>query len=157
METPPIHAEASLPAGAQLRPVDRLVGHYAESHRHPTNVRIHWVCVPIIVWCCLALLHAIHPWLAYAGALLALVYYLRLSWSFALAMALFAGLCLASLRVVPQAAWVALALFVITWILQFYGHHVEGRRPSFLEDLQYLLVGPLFLLAKAYRQLGLAY
>jgi len=143
--------------GREIRRVDRLIGHYAESHRHPTNVLIHWICVPIIVWCTLALIHAIHPWLAYASYVGALVYYVRLSLPFAITMALFAGLCLASLSVVPHAAWIALALFVITWVLQFYGHHVEGKKPSFLEDLQYLLVGPLFLLAKAFRKLGLSY
>jgi len=143
--------------GREIRQIDRLIGHYAESHRHPTNVLIHWICVPIIVWCTLALIHAIHPWLAYASYIGALVYYVRLSLPFAVTMAVFAGLCLASLAVIPQAAWIALALFVITWVLQFYGHHVEGKKPSFLEDLQYLLVGPLFLLAKAFRKLGLNY
>ncbi|MCB1587348.1 MAG: DUF962 domain-containing protein [Xanthomonadales bacterium] len=143
--------------GRDIRQVDRLIGHYAESHRHPTNVAIHWLCVPIIVWCALALLWTIHPWLAVGAVLGALVYYLRLSLTFALTMAIYAGLCLASLTVVPHAGWIALALFVITWALQFYGHHVEGKKPSFLEDLQYLLVGPIFLLAKLYRKLGIRY
>ncbi|MEM9303441.1 MAG: Mpo1-like protein, partial [Pseudomonadota bacterium] len=50
------------------RPIDSLIAQYAESHRHPTNVAIHWVCVPIIVWCTLALAWIIHPWVAVAGA-----------------------------------------------------------------------------------------
>lgn len=143
--------------GRDVRTVDRLIGHYAESHRHPTNVTIHWICVPIIVWCTLALIWTIHPWLAVGGALGALVYYVRLSLSFAITMAAFSAACLYSLPLVPDAGWIALALFVITWVFQFIGHRIEGKKPSFLEDLQYLLVGPIFLLAKLYRRLGIPY
>lgn len=143
--------------GREVRPVDRLIGHYAESHRHPTNVLIHWICVPLIVWSSLALIDAIHPWLAYASIVGSIVYYLRLSLSFAVAMSIFGTLCVYSLGFVPHAAWVALALFVITWAVQFYGHQIEGKKPSFLEDMQYLLVGPLFLLSKLFRKLGIGY
>ena len=54
-----------------VRPVDRLIGQYAESHRHPVNLVIHWICVPIIVWCVLAFAFAAHPYVAYAGAAVA--------------------------------------------------------------------------------------
>ena len=50
-----------------------------------------------------------------------------------------------------------LAIFVVAWIGQFVGHAVEGRRPSFFKDLQFLLIGPLWLLSFAYRRLGLRY
>lgn len=143
--------------GREVRTVDRLIGQYAESHRHPTNVLIHWICVPIIVWCCLALLWTLHPLLALAVSLGSLGYYARLSLAFTVGMALFAAVCLYSLLWIPDAGWIALALFVITWVFQFVGHHLEGQKPSFLEDLQFLLVGPLFLLAKAFRRWGLAY
>jgi uncharacterized membrane protein YGL010W len=63
----------------------------------------------------------------------------------------------ASFFVVPHVGWVALAAFVVTWIAQFIGHKIEGKKPSFLEDLQFLLVGPLFLLVKAFRKAGLPY
>ncbi len=143
--------------GREIRQVDRLVGQYAESHRNPTNVAIHWVCVPIIVWCSLALLWVVHPWLAIGAAVLSLIYYARLSWSFTLAMGLFAAVCLYSLTLIPHAGWIALVLFVVTWIAQFIGHKIEGKKPSFLKDLQFLLVGPIFLLAKLFRRLGIAY
>jgi uncharacterized membrane protein YGL010W len=141
----------------QARPIDRLIGQYAESHRNPTNVLIHWICVPIIVWCVLALLWVVHPWAAYVAAALSLAWYIGQSPRLALVMAVFAGACLASLLFVPYPGWVALALFVITWVLQFIGHHIEGKKPSFLDDLRFLLVGPLFLLAKAFRKAGIAY
>jgi uncharacterized membrane protein YGL010W len=149
-------AEA-LPQPRARRRIDVLVGQYAESHRHPTNVAVHWVCVPIIVWCTLALLFVLHPWLCYAAAALSLVYYARLSWSMAAVMALFAAVSIGSFFVVPHLGWVALAAFVVTWIAQFVGHEIEGKKPSFLQDLQFLLVGPLFLLVKAFRTAGLRY
>lgn len=143
--------------GREVRQVDRLIGHYAESHRHPSNVLIHWICVPIIVWCTLTLFWVIHPYLAVTASLFAIVYYARLSLSFTLAMALFAAACLYSLTVIPHAGWIALTLFIVTWVFQFIGHKIEGKKPSFLEDLQYLLVGPIFLLAKLFRRLGIPY
>lgn len=148
---------ADLPQPRERRRIDVLVGQYAESHRHPTNVAVHWVCVPIIVWCTLALMFVVHPWLCYAFVAYALVYYARLSWSMTAVMAGFTAACLASFLVVPFLGWVALAVFVVAWVAQFIGHKIEGKKPSFLEDLQFLLVGPLFLLVKAFRKAGLAY
>jgi len=148
---------ADLPQPRERRRIDLLVGQYAESHRHPTNVAVHWVCVPIIVWCTLALMFVVHPWLCYAFVAASLVYYLRLSVPMALVMAGFTAASVASFFVVPHVGWVALAAFVVTWIAQFVGHKIEGKKPSFIEDLQFLLVGPLFLLVKAFRKAGLPY
>ena len=147
----------ALPQPRERRRIDVLVGQYAESHRNPTNVAVHWVCVPIIVWCTLALMFVVHPWLCYAFAAFSLVYYARLSWVMAGVMLAFTAACVASFFVVPHLGWVALAAFVVTWVAQFIGHEIEGKKPSFLEDLQFLLVGPLFLLAKAFRKAGLRY
>jgi uncharacterized membrane protein YGL010W len=136
--------------------LQQLVGEYAESHRHPTNVTIHWICVPIIVWCTLALLFVLHPGVCYAAIAGSLVYYLRLSWKLAAVMAAFSALCVASFTVVPMLGWVALGVFVAAWIAQFIGHEIEGKKPSFLKDLQFLLVGPLFLLNKLFFRLRIA-
>ncbi len=140
-----------------MRPIDRLIGQYAESHRHPTNVLIHWICVPIIVWCVLALMFWLHPYAAYVGVAAVLVYYATLSLPMALAMLLFSAVCLLSFAYVPYLLWVAIALFVITWIFQFIGHEIEGKKPSFLDDVRFLLIGPIFLLAKAFRKAGVAF
>lgn len=51
----------------------------------------------------------------------------------------------------------ALTVFVLAWVAQFVGHRIEGRKPSFLTDLTYLLIGPIWVLAKLYRQLGWRY
>jgi uncharacterized membrane protein YGL010W len=47
------------------------------------------------------------------------------------------------------------AIFVVAWIFQFIGHHIEGKKPSFIEDIQYLWFGPLFVLSKVFKRLGL--
>ncbi|MFO1493577.1 MAG: Mpo1-like protein [Lysobacterales bacterium] len=140
-----------------IRRIHRLIGQYAESHRHPTNVLIHWICVPIIVWCVLAFAWAVHPWLAYAGIAASLVYYVSLSLTMAALMLVYATLCVASLMLLPHTLPAAAILFVVTWIFQFIGHRIEGKKPSFIEDLQFLLVGPLFLLAKALRRARIGY
>ena len=142
-------AAEDLPPDRRSR-LQQLVGQYAESHRHPTNVAIHWVCVPIIVWCALALLHVAHPWACYVAIAGSLAYYLRLSWKMAVAMGVFAVLCVLSFPLVPMLGWTALGIFVAAWVAQFIGHEIEGKKPSFLEDVQFLLVGPLFLLNKGF-------
>jgi uncharacterized membrane protein YGL010W len=148
---------ADLPQPRERRRIDVLVGQYAESHRHPTNVAVHWVCVPIIVWCTLALMFVVHPWLCYAFVAASLVYYLRLSVPMAVVMAGFTAASVASFFVLPQVGWVALAAFVITWIAQFIGHKIEGKKPSFLTDVVYLMIGPAWILSKIYRKLGWKY
>jgi uncharacterized membrane protein YGL010W len=56
------------------------------------------------------------------------------------------------------AVWkVSIVVFVIAWIGQFIGHSIEGKRPSFFKDLQFLLIGPLWLLSFVYRRLGIRY
>jgi len=52
---------------------------------------------------------------------------------------------------------VCLIVFVLAWVGQFYGHKVEGKKPSFLKDLQFLLIGPAWLLGFIYRKLGIPY
>ena len=143
----------------QMREIQRLLGHYGESHQNPTNEKIHFICVPTIVWTVLGLVWAIHPWAAYAGTALALLYYLSLSVPFACGMAIMASIMLAILHQIPQAYVLptAAAVFVIAWIGQFIGHKIEGKKPSFFEDVRYLLIGPLFVLSFLYRRLNIRY
>ena len=53
--------------------------------------------------------------------------------------------------------WTALAVFALAWVAQFVGHHIEGKRPSFLTDMVYLMVGPLWVISKLLRRFGVAY
>ena len=141
------------------RKVLQLLDKYAESHRHPHNEIIHFICVPVIMWTVLALLWAVHPLLAVAGSILALLYYFSLSVGFALGMCLMATLMLGVLWWMPQelVLRVAIIVFVIAWIFQFIGHKIEGKKPSFFEDLRFLLIGPLFVISFLYRRWKLPY
>ena len=107
----------------------------------------------------LAFIQRLSPWLNWATLVmaLALLYYVRLSGRLVAGMVW--ALMAAGLRLVEaQAAlplWaVCLMIFVLAWVGQFWGHKVEGKKPSFLKDLQFLLIGPLWLLQFVYRRLG---
>ncbi|MFC4932381.1 Mpo1 family 2-hydroxy fatty acid dioxygenase [Massilia sp. GCM10023247] len=144
---------------AQPRNIDTLLEQYSESHRNPTNELFHFVCVPLIVFSLLGILWAIHPVVALAAVLGALWYYLQLSKPFAYGMLAMSALMLAILALMPPMTVLPLsiAVFVVAWIGQFIGHKIEGKKPSFLEDLRFLLIGPLFVLGFLYRRLNLAY
>ena len=143
---------------SDVRRVDRLFDRYGESHRHPANKSIHWVCVPLITWCVLAFAWAWSPFAAYVLIALAVLFYLWLSPTIALGMlALTAVLIYPMLLLGRYVLAVAVVVFVLAWIGQFVGHRIEGRKPSFLEDVQFLLVGPAWLLAFVYRRLGIPY
>jgi uncharacterized membrane protein YGL010W len=139
-----------------VRKVDQLLAHYGESHRHPRNERIHFVAIPLIMVSLLGLLYAIHPWVAYAFVLASMVYYARLSTVFLIAMAALSVLGLALVNAMGERVLtICVALFVGGWIAQFVGHRIEGKKPSFFEDLQYLWVGPMFVLSKLFLKLGI--
>ncbi|MFL6693378.1 MAG: Mpo1-like protein, partial [Ramlibacter sp.] len=101
-------------------------------------------------------LYAAHPWVSYVFVAASLVYYARLSVVFLLAMAVLTAVGLGLVSAMgDQVLPVSAAIFVLAWIAQFVGHKLEGRKPSFFEDLQYLWVGPLFVLALLFRKLGI--
>jgi uncharacterized membrane protein YGL010W len=163
--------EATLNSADDRREVDRWLGNYSEDHRNPTNVLIHWICVPAILWTVIALLWVlpVPPALGRAGLwagvamFFALVFYLRLSRPLAFGMlAVFVVFGLISEMLYralgPQPLlWLAIGVFVVAWIGQFVGHKIEGRKPSFLTDLAYLLIGPAWIVAKLMRRVGVAY
>jgi uncharacterized membrane protein YGL010W len=154
-----------------MRSLSDWLDEYGASHQHPTNKRLHWICVPPIVLGVLGLLWTVPvpafavvtPWLNWATLALAaaLVYYLWLSPRLAAgALIAFVALLLLvrALARLPWPLWeTSLVIFIVAWIGQFIGHALEGRRPSFFKDLQFLLIGPLWLLAAAYRRWSVPY
>jgi uncharacterized membrane protein YGL010W len=138
-------------AAPPSRALDRLLARYADDHRNGVNQALHTLCVPVIFWCALALFWSANPVIAVAAAAAAGLFYLRLSLGWGLAMIVVMALGLALASITPHRLWVAAILFALAWIGQFVGHAVEGRRPSFLDDLRFLLVGPLWVLAKVVR------
>lgn len=144
---------------ARSRNIHLLLDQYSESHRNPTNELIHFVCVPLIVFSLLGILWSLHPVLALAAAGAAMWYYLQLSKPFAVGMLAMSILILSVLAAMPPMTVLPLsiAVFVVSWIGQFIGHKIEGKKPSFLDDLRFLLIGPLFVLGFLYRRFKLAY
>lgn len=142
-----------------MRRIDRLFARYGESHRQRVNKAIHWICVPLIMWSALAALWAFTPVAAVTIAILALGFYAWLSPPLALGMLVVTVAMLAPMAsLAPRALLaVAIAVFIGAWIGQFVGHRIEGRKPSFLEDIVFLLVGPAWLLADVYRRLNVRY
>ncbi len=142
-----------------MRPVDQLLGEYAESHRNPTNRIIHKFCVPLILYSTLGLLWWVHPYVAIGSILFAVGYYLRLSWPFALAMGVLSGLMAWSFLLIPP-SWLLptmAGIWVAAWVTQFIGHEIEGKKPAFFRDVFFLLIGPLWFLAPIFRKLKIAY
>jgi len=159
-----------------MRTIDRLLNEYGESHQNPTNKLVHWICVPIIFWSITALLWLVKlpfeiPVVHVQGNLtlvilvLVLIYYTRLSVSLSVGMALFSILCGVvshQLELMTDVSavklWMlAVGAFVLAWIFQFWGHNIEGKKPSFLKDLQFLLVGPAWLMHFIFKKIGLGY
>jgi uncharacterized membrane protein YGL010W len=144
--------------GATARRVDQLLAHYGESHTHPTNEIIHFTAIPLIMLSLVGMIYAAHPWAAYAFMAASMVYYMRLSAVFLIAMALVTAAMLLLIRAMDSAGILlntSIAIFVAAWIFQFIGHKLEGKKPSFFEDIQYLWVGPLFVLSKLFLKLGI--
>lgn len=157
-----------------MRKIDLLLAEYGDSHRNSTNKLIHWICVPLIFWTILGFISYIptpNMYLKYFGFLsiasfitlvLITIFYFRLSWRIALIMIFVMLLMeyfvsLANVTFGAKSWMFYLAVFAITWILQFVGHKIEGKKPSFLKDLQFLLIGPIWLLSFILKKLGIRY
>ena len=141
--------------------LDSLLNEYAESHQNDLNKSIHYICVPLIYFSIVGMLFDMQliewkgvelRWV-YVILLLVMIYYARLKFQLMLVMLAFSLLCIgvnlfiASLNTIPS-FYISLIVFVLAWIGQFYGHKVEGKKPSFLKDLQFLLIGPAWILWK---------
>ncbi len=126
---------------------------YAVSHRNLKNIVIHKFCVPAIFWSLLGFFFG----LPYTGAHLAgfaivaggLGFYARLGLKSFGAMLILVSICLISYQWLIRwelPLWqISLAVFVAAWIGQFVGHKIEGKKPSFFQDLQFLFIGPLWV------------
>jgi uncharacterized membrane protein YGL010W len=156
-----------------MRKIDQLLEHYGESHTHPTNKLIHWICIPTIMFSLFGLLYAIPfplgksaiaNWGVFALAF-ALIYYARLSLSLYFGfLAIGVGILIGNATIFTalgnnavSMVLCSLVIFVIAWIFQFIGHKMEGKKPSFLEDVQYLLIGPSWLLHFILKKVGIPY
>ncbi len=148
-----------------MRSLDAFLAEYGKTHRHPVNLLIHKVCVPLIVLSTIGLLWCLPlgAWLGLDGRgafwingatfvlLPVMLFYAALGRRVFVAMAIFFGVGLALVAAADLAGWPLLllsaAVWVASWLAQFIGHRIEGAKPAFLDDLVFLLVGPVFILA----------
>lgn len=139
-----------------IRKVDALINHYGESHTNSTNELIHFWAIPLIMLSVCGLLYAISPWALYVFFAASFVYYARLSVVFFITMLVWSAIMLWIIQGLgDRLLTTSIAVFIVAWIFQFIGHKIEGKKPSFFEDIQYLWVGPLFVLSKLFAKVGI--
>lgn len=156
-----------------MRTITNWLDAYGVSHKNSTNKLIHWICIPAIMFSLFGLLYSVPfpidktvllNW-ATLFLLFTLGFYLRLSFSIFAGFVVIGGLMLWGNHSLAEylaqrggsLPLVSLLIFVVAWIAQFIGHKIEGKKPSFFEDLQFLLIGPAWLLHFIYRKVGIPY
>ena len=150
---------------------------YRHFHQHPVNQLIQCLCAPVIFFSVVGLLWVLprgpltdlnagvyQPYANWATAaiVLGLIYYFALSVRVGLGMLVWCALCLFGARVLElwgaAPVWVTSAvLLVFARIGQLVGYRLEGHRPALIQDLQFLMVGPAWLLHRIYRRLGISH
>jgi len=155
-----------------MRTIHQWLNEYGESHTNEINKLIHWICVPAIFFSITGLLYCVKlPFfiadnlqlnVAMIVLLLTMIYYLSLSIKIGIGMLLFGFICLVLCyfleTVLRFPLWIfCIAMFVLAWIGQFYGHKVEGKKPSFFKDIQFLLIGPMWLMSFIYKKIGISF
>ncbi len=152
---------------------DQWFAEYGESHQDHANELIHWICVPLIFFSVLGFVWEIpipvawestrfgFNW-SYVAIAVVTVFYARMSLTLAVGMLAFMTVCQTiHLELEARGPWpvwkICLVIFVLAWIGQFIGHKIEGKKPSFLADVVFLLIGPAWLMSKVYRKVGLKY
>lgn len=149
-----------------MKSINDWLNAYGESHQNKTNQLIHKVCVPIITFTVIGILWSLpfvkNDYFINWGTLFVLgclVFYFTLSKKY------FLGMCFVTLPMLGLAHFLnqkeillrlSIILFVLAWIGQFYGHKIEGKKPSFFQDLVFLLIGPLWVLKSLFTKLGIA-
>ena len=127
-----------------MKTIEAWFDEYSESHQNKTNKAIHWICVPAILFSIIGILAHFSALLTALLLVLTLVFYARLDLVLAVAMAALLAVMAWLIVILPVGVGFYIGVFVIAWIGQFYGHKVEGKKPSFLKDLQFLLIGPVW-------------
>ena len=154
-----------------MKTVNQWLEEYGQGHQNETNKSIHWICVPAIFFSIVGLLFSVklpvaldsHTLnLAIVAIFLITLYYLRLSFSLGIGMFLFGIVCLLLCHFIemyaPVSLWlICVIIFVLAWVGQFYGHNVEGKKPSFLKDIQFLFIGPMWLMSFIYKKMGISF
>ncbi len=144
-----------------MRSLEEWLSEYSKDHQNPTNKKIHHICVPLIMFSLFGMLWSIPtpeffhsiPFLnrATIAALAGMSFYTTLSIKaalFMLANVIIQFLLIIQLEKTSYLLYISLGIFITAWIGQFIGHKIEGKKPSFFTDLQFLLIGPLWVFSK---------
>ena len=131
---------------------NKLITTYSSSHENPTNQLIHMYCVPVIFLNVIAVLYYYLPIYVFAvmvGSSL-LFYYRSLRPFLPLMIVLYSVVIFICAIFAPSSYFIPIniVLFVVAWIGQFWGHKIEGKKPSFFQDIFFLLVGPAWVMYK---------
>ena len=129
-----------------MRTLQDWFSEYNQSHQNSLNKKIHWICVPSIYFAIVAIVAHFSWLLATVLLVLSFIFYARLDLVLACAMALLNVMIVVLIHNLPVGLGFYVAVFILAWIGQFYGHQVEGKKPSFFKDLQFLLIGPIWCL-----------
>jgi uncharacterized membrane protein YGL010W len=138
-----------------MRTLEQWLSDYAESHQNPTNKKLHNICVPVIFFVLIALVWKISFLLLVILGGGAVWFYRRLSPQIGLAGAAAILGCALIQASFGFSYFTLIVLFVAAWAGQFYGHKIEGKKPSFFDDLQFLLIGPLWVAEPWLRRQGI--
>jgi uncharacterized membrane protein YGL010W len=152
----------------RMKTIEEQLSKYKCVHFNKKNIQTHFIGIPLIIWAVTVLMSLNNFQTTIADTVLtftpamilfavSLLYYFKLHIRLALGMVAYIAinLYLASLvSTMENAMWIAIAAFVVGWIIQFIGHHYEKAKPAFVDDLSGLIIGPLFLMAEIYFALG---
>lgn len=127
-----------------MKTINEWLNKYSESHQDKANKAIHWVCVPAILFSIIGILAHFSALFTVLILVLTFIFYARLDLVLAVAMAALLVVMAWLIFILPVGIGFYIAVFVLAWIGQFYGHKVEGKKPSFFKDLQFLLIGPVW-------------
>lgn len=130
--------------GFRMKTISAWLDEYSESHQNATNKSIHWICVPAILFALIGILAHFSALLTALIIVLTLVFYARLDLVLAVAMSVLILIMAWLIWILPVGIGFYIGVFIVAWIGQFYGHKVEGKKPSFFKDLQFLLIGPVW-------------
>lgn len=157
-----------------MREIDFLLEKYGESHQNRLNKLIHWVMVPSIFFSIIGLLYSIPLFgnsktvffnFGTIALMASLVYYFRLSKNLSIGFILWSFICLYGNAFLykmvnfsdQRLAIVSVSIFFVAWVFQFIGHKIEKKKPSFLDDVKFLLIGPAWLMHFIFKKLNLKY
>ncbi|MCU4481389.1 Mpo1 family 2-hydroxy fatty acid dioxygenase [Acinetobacter ursingii] len=127
-----------------MKTITEWFDEYSDSHQNKINKTIHWVCVPAILFSIIGIIAHFSALLTALLLVLTLVFYARLDLVLAIAMTVLITIMAWLIYILPVGVGFYIGVFIIAWIGQFYGHKVEGKKPSFFKDLQFLLIGPVW-------------